>query len=209
MRDGVGVMGIPADLQRRQAARWRLLKAVYDIADGRTGKPVPMPAAYDSAGLEQDEGKATFDYLRGEGLLDQNTVLFLLLTHPGVKEVEEVLSNGGARGTEHFAAGTMQFVQNFNAPMGSVQTGGHGNTAHVSQTVGMASGDVLELTKQLHAKAEEHGDEDAIALAQKAHEHATAGKFEKVRMHVQGLTAIAALAPYAKTVIDALANVGF
>jgi hypothetical protein len=68
--------------------------------------------------------------------------------------------------------------------------------------------DLVSLAEQLRAKAREHGDEDAIAAAEKAHAHAQAGELEKVRLHASPLSKIAALAPLANAVLTALAGVG-
>jgi hypothetical protein len=68
--------------------------------------------------------------------------------------------------------------------------------------------DLVSLVEQLRTKAREHGDETAIAAADKAHEHAQAGQLEKVRLHASPLSNIAALAPLANAVLNALASVG-
>ena len=68
--------------------------------------------------------------------------------------------------------------------------------------------DLVGLVGQLHAKAREHGDENAIAAAAKAHEHAQAGDIEKVKLHTERLTTIAALAPLANAILTAIASVG-
>jgi hypothetical protein len=70
------------------------------------------------------------------------------------------------------------------------------------------SDDLVTLVGQLHAKAHEHGDEDAIAAAEKAHQHAQAGQVERVRFYTERLTKIAALAPLANAILTALADVG-
>jgi soluble cytochrome b562 len=69
-------------------------------------------------------------------------------------------------------------------------------------------GDLVGLAEELRAKAREHGDEAAIAAAEKAHEHAASGNLENVRRHAEELSTIATLMPYAKALLDALANVG-
>ncbi len=68
--------------------------------------------------------------------------------------------------------------------------------------------DLVSLARQLHAKAQEHGDPNALAAAEKAHQHAQAGDVEKVRLHTERLTKFAALAPLANAILTALADVG-
>jgi hypothetical protein len=205
-----------ADLQRKQAARWRFINALYDVTDGSPALPVVAEQISRRAGLDSREGVAAVDYLAGEGLLTQNFINFstathaglnrmVAIAHKGVKEVEEARAGGGKNDTEHFP----RVVQNFhNSTIGAVQIGGQGNMAQATQTVGLPAGDVVALAKTLLEKAREHGDDEAIALADKAHEHAAAGRFERMKVYVQGLTAIAALVPYAKPLLDMLANVG-
>jgi hypothetical protein len=131
------------------------------------------------------------------------------ITHEGVKERDEAIEGAGATRTAHFAAeAILTVVQSFHGPVGAVQTGGQGSVANVTQTIGMPSGDVLALAEQLRAKALEHGDEDAIVAAEKAHQHARAGNVEKVRFYTESLKTIAALAPLANAVLSALAGVG-
>jgi soluble cytochrome b562 len=70
------------------------------------------------------------------------------------------------------------------------------------------SDDLVSLVGQLHAKAHEHGDKDAIAEAEKAHQHAQAGNVEKVRFYTESLKRFAALAPLANAILSAIADVG-
>lgn len=201
-------MTIPASLERKQAARLRVLKAIYDMTDGQTNAYASEAELYEHAGLASDEGSMAVDYLVHEDLLSRMSVDDIGITHFGVREVEAALADNGAAGTEHFSPGAITLVQNFHAPVGSVQTGGQGNTANVSQTVGVHSGDVVKLAEQLLERTREHGDADAIAAADRAHEHARAGQLEKVRFHVAALNTIAALAPLANAVLSAIANIG-
>jgi hypothetical protein len=196
----------PLDLERKEAARLRVLKAVYERANGNTQAFVPFDLVFKTAGLEWTEGNDALHFLSREGLLKGRAGHHVSIEHAGVKEYEAALKASATEGTEHFAAPVI--VQIIHGNVGSIQNAGQGNTANVSQTVGVQSGDVVKLAEQLLEKAREHGDEDAIDMAQKAHVHATSGRLEKVKLFVQGLTSVAALVPYAKPVLDALANIG-
>jgi hypothetical protein len=205
-----------ADLQRKQATRWRFVNAVYDMTDGNPRMAVVAQEASDRAGVAYlREGDLAVGYLVGEGLLTESLINFdtnarsglyrmVAITHKGVKEVEEVRASDGKKDTEHFSAAAIHF----HGPVGSVQAGGHGNTAHVSQVVQTPAGDVVTLVEQLHAKAKEHGDPDAIASAEKALERARAGDLEKVRFHAAALNTVAALTPFANRILTAITGIG-
>ena len=78
-------------LEERQKSRWLLLREIYEIANGLSETHIiNMYEVGDRLGWEREKTEATFDYLQGESLL--KIVTFgggIMLTHQGVKEVEE------------------------------------------------------------------------------------------------------------------------
>lgn len=86
------------------------------------------------------------DYLDGEGLITQQSDngLFIRLEHRGIVEVENSIRNP-QKPTEHFS---VQVIQNFNAPVGSVQTGNQ-SIANVTQNLGAEISDITALLKEL------------------------------------------------------------
>lgn len=87
-------------------------------------------------------------YLKGEGLLKTSN-LVLELSHPGKVEYERSLAKPDAP-PRHFPG---QVIQQFNAPVGAVQTGAPA-PANVVQNVGSTAGEVPELPARLRRDIE-------------------------------------------------------
>lgn len=73
----------------------------------------------------------------------------MVLSHRAIVEIEQSIRNPN-RATEHFAA---TVIQNFNAPVGSVQTGDYSSST-VTQNIGSNTLEVLELIRDLRASFE-------------------------------------------------------
>jgi hypothetical protein len=195
-----------ADQQQREAARLRLLDAVYERTQGNPEAAVLKTDAYADAGLPWDEGSAAFRYLEKEGLLEGHSSHMLAITHEGVKEREAAVAGQGAERTDHFPAAVI--IQTFHN-VGSVQTGGQGNMAHVRQSVGIHGGDLVHLTEQLRNAARDHG-EFVLKAAERIHELAKSKERDKTEMKflLKGFETIIALAPFANAIATAISGVG-
>jgi predicted transcriptional regulator len=193
-----------AERQRRAEERGNLLAIVFQMTRGNVHARVPMQRVFEEAALSYEEGRAISNYLYREGLLVEDQGHTLGIQHEGVKAYEESLDEPGEP-----AAPPVVIHQTFHN-VGSIQTGGRDNVAHVSQAVGVPSGDLVSLVAQLRAKAHEHGDEVAIATADKVHEHASSvpPNTEKMTLYLKMLTAVAELAPYASAALHAISGVG-
>ncbi len=82
-------------LEERQKNRWLMLQKVYEITKGRAEKySVNMYVVGEQLGWDREKTEAAYDYLRGEGLLKMmNFGGNMVLTHQGVREVEEALAS--------------------------------------------------------------------------------------------------------------------
>jgi hypothetical protein len=77
-------------LEERQKNRWLLLRKVYELAEGISGKDnINVYRVGEQLGWNIAETESTFDYLHGEGLLQGVTVGGgVKITHQGIREVE-------------------------------------------------------------------------------------------------------------------------
>jgi hypothetical protein len=133
-------------LRRKQADRYAVLRAVYDLTDGRRYSAVAPEEAAERTGLAVDAFLEVSSYLEDEGLLEPAaTDGSVFITHAGVVEVEASIT-APDRPTDHFPL--LVFHQTFNAPVGAVQTGA-GAAAAVRQEVGLAPEDVAPLVAAL------------------------------------------------------------
>jgi DNA-binding transcriptional regulator YhcF (GntR family) len=77
-------------LEEKQKNRWLMLQKVYDMTEGRAEKPsVNKNAVGEQLGWDLETTKATYDYLREEGFLKAKNNSTIVLTHQGVRKVEE------------------------------------------------------------------------------------------------------------------------
>lgn len=134
------------NLQEKQRQRYLVLSKLYELTDGHPVRRVAADAVRETTGLTEVTFHDAVQYLRGEELLKTSN-LVLELTHQGLVEYERSLEKPDAP-TEHFP---VQVIQQFNAPVGAVQTGAHA-TANIVQNVG--AGEVLELLAKLRRDIE-------------------------------------------------------
>jgi hypothetical protein len=137
-----------ANLEERQRQRYLVLSKLYELTDGAPVRRVEADAVREATGLTEVTFHDAVQYLRGEGLLKISN-LVLELTHQGIVEYERSLEKPDAP-TEHFP---VQVIQQFNAPVGTVQTGAHA-TANVVQNIGSSAGEILELLARLRRDIE-------------------------------------------------------
>jgi len=88
-------------LRLRQQTRLRFLHALYEAAEGSTSNGVRFKELGEQLGLTEEETSIVRRYLANEGLLSGATIVYIVITHQGVKEVEEALV-APAASTEHF-----------------------------------------------------------------------------------------------------------
>jgi hypothetical protein len=131
------------NLQEKQRRRYLVLSKLYELTDGEPVRLAEADAVREATGFDEVIFHEAVQYLRGEGLLKTSN-LVLELTHAGIVEYERSLERPDVP-TEHFP---VQVIQQFNAPVGAVQTGTHA-TANVVQQIGAGTGEVLELLVQL------------------------------------------------------------
>ncbi len=121
-------------LDEKKAARFRLLKALYDASGADQFKCVPLFDLGEEVGLNHEETDQAGEYLQKEGLLEFKAFGPQIgITHRGVKEVEEALEYPD-RSTRHFL------------PVGGINIGMMvGSTIHASHSGEIISigGDVI------------------------------------------------------------------
>ena len=88
-------------LRYRKETRLRFLHALYEAAEGSTSSGVRFKELGEQLGLTEEETWIVRSYLANEGLLAGATIVYIVITHKGVKEVEEALV-APASSTEHF-----------------------------------------------------------------------------------------------------------
>jgi hypothetical protein len=89
-------------LEEKKAARFKLLRALYDFSGGDQFKLAMLSDLGEAVGLNWDQTDQAGGYLMQEGLLDFKAFGPLVgITHRGVKEVEEALEHPDSP-TRHF-----------------------------------------------------------------------------------------------------------
>jgi hypothetical protein len=84
------------NLEEKRAVRLKLLHEVYRITGGDRLHEVGLIKVGDELGINKEDTRREFDYLFEEGLLkygSRGPQMSVNITHFGVKEVEEALSN--------------------------------------------------------------------------------------------------------------------
>ena len=137
-------------LRHRKETRLRFLHALYEAAEGSTSNGVRFKELGEQLGLTEEETWIVRSYLANEGLLSGATIVYIVITHQGVKE-----SRGGtprsrsfhrtlsARGKRHsdrhrrrrcHPAGQHRFAPRSRAPRrypgGSAPAGGRPRSPH-------------------------------------------------------------------------------
>lgn len=132
-------------VQRKQERRYLMLLKLWEAVGGKEGVQVDYMEVARAASFETEEAKEIYKYFMNEGFFQNRRVVWgVTLSHKAVIEVEQSISNPTG-GTEHFSS---TVIQNFNAPVGSVQTGPH-STANVTQNFGSSASEVLALIPEL------------------------------------------------------------
>ena len=143
-------------LEELQKIRYKILRALYDtvMLSDKDQKQVAFSPKNISSSLQIPGEKVinALNYLEGEGLVqlklgasfDNKMESHYYLQHKGIVEIEKSIESPDAP-TEHFM---MSVVQNFNAPVGSVQNAPH-STANVTQNNAANINDVIALIKEL------------------------------------------------------------
>lgn len=90
-------------LEERQAHRLQYLRAVYDASDGVAGRFLRFNDIGEELGFDEKHAEDVADYLAAEGLIKWTAMGIIELTHWGLKEVEQSLSDP-EKPTEHFPA---------------------------------------------------------------------------------------------------------
>ncbi|MGH9903263.1 MAG: hypothetical protein ACRD68_15765, partial [Pyrinomonadaceae bacterium] len=176
-----------AHLEEKQQQRYLVLSKLYELTDGRPVRRIEADEVREATGLTEAIFHDAVQYLKGEGLLKTSN-LVLELTHEGLVEYERSLEKPDAP-TEHFP---VQVIQQFNAPVGAVQTGAHA-TANVVQNVGSSAGEVLELLDRLRRDIEAtlpSGEQaEALELVEGVEEEARSEKprTARVKAFLKGL----------------------
>lgn len=132
-------------IREKQRKRYLVLHKLWEAAGGRENVDVDFFEVARQAGLSEDEAHDVYNYFTNEGLFGTRLVDGgVSLSHQAIVEIEQSVANP-SRGTEHFPS---TVIQNFNAPVGSVQTGPN-SVAHVTQNFGAGASDVLNLIREL------------------------------------------------------------
>ncbi|MGH7293634.1 MAG: hypothetical protein ACRELB_01815, partial [Polyangiaceae bacterium] len=202
--------------QQRDAERFRVLEALYELTGGRPSPHAMVPFAdvFQRAGVTYEVGHMAFVYLQHERLVIGHPEHHLGITHAGIKERETAIRGEGRIGTPHFPQPVVNHVvQNFNAPVyGAVQTGDH-NTAQVKNVAGAQVAELVPLLEQLHAHANnlppEHR-EHAVGVVAKLREEATSEKPNPLLLggYAKALSAFVTLAPTLNAVLGLIAGAG-
>lgn len=126
------------DIERRKADRLRVMRAIFDLADGSEANVVSGGELLDKLELSDQALGDVCKYLEGEGLIKTTQTLWghltpfiIQLTHQGIKEIEQSLE-APSEPTQHFPAAVS--IMNFHAPVigSAIQSGSPGAQQEVS-----------------------------------------------------------------------------
>lgn len=132
-------------VQEKQRRRYLMLHKLWEAVDGREHKTVDFMEVATQAGFSEEEAKEIYNYFTDEGFFANRRVVWgVSLSHKAIIEIEQSITNPN-RDTEHFPS---TVIQNFNGPVGSVQTGSH-SVAYVTQNFGASASDVMNLIREL------------------------------------------------------------
>ena len=147
-------------VRARQERRWRVLKRIYDKADGNVGNAVLWHQVQEEEGLGEEEWWPVWDYLTLGGFIKERHTGAVCLTRYGVERVERVLRHPLAADAPH--GPTERPEQHFYAPVGAVQNA-LGSTAYVNQNNAAGTSELLSLIAELRSRLEAlPGNEDAL-----------------------------------------------
>src|SRR5215467_8297525 len=96
------------DIEKKQANRLIVMKAIYDASEGSEGNAVSGPELLETLSLPDQELGDACKYLEGEHLIRGTRTLWshltpyaINITHRGIKEIEESLHSPN-KPTAHF-----------------------------------------------------------------------------------------------------------
>ncbi len=135
-----------ADLvSQKQSKRYEILLSLWHASNGTAHKGVIFLEICRNLGIDDfEEAEEYLHYFAAEGLINNKAGFEIGLSHKGIVEIENSISYP-QKSTEHFPS---TIIQNFNAPVGSVQTGPH-NTSNVNQNFENNVSEVLKLLNEL------------------------------------------------------------
>lgn len=143
-------------VEQKQKRRYQLLLELWKAADGKEKFPISFNGIAEKNEFTSDEIDEIYNYLNSEGFFENATFgSQVSLSHSAIREMEKSLQDP-SQPTEHFSA---TVIQNFNAPVGAVQTGNH-NIANVNQNIGHNFSEILEHLANLKKEFQVLPDED-------------------------------------------------
>lgn len=145
-------------MERQKQYRFQLLKKIYEVTNGDSRIPANAKELCDTIDIPSGESNKVVTYLIHEGLLKARALGgFVIITHYGIKEIEQALSEPESP-TQHFPAmSNVLIVENMTGSL--IQQGTSGSTATLNFT-GNTWNDVSSLTKQLKDNLERLGLEN-------------------------------------------------
>jgi hypothetical protein len=166
-------------LEERQKNRWLMLRKVYEMTGGRSDTYfVNMYKVGEQLGWDREKTELAFDYLEGESLLKAKYLGGgIVLTHQGVKEVEEAATNP-EKPTLHFPA----YITNIygdNIAGDKVMGDKIGTQINNNTEFTQISQDIKDLLNRL---SDEYPDDSSRVLAAKAIDNADLNPELKSRM---------------------------
>lgn len=138
-------------VRARQERRWRVLKSIYDKADGNVGNAVLWHQVQAQEGLGEEDWWPVWDYLTLGGFIKERHTGAVCLTRHGVERVERLLRHPHAANAPRGPAGRPE--QHFYAPVGAVQNA-PGSTAYVTQNNAAGTSELLSLIAELRSRLE-------------------------------------------------------
>lgn len=165
----------------RQERRERMIHLIYDKSEANLKKHISKAEMKEEMGLTEIEYRATFDYLKAEGLV-VITVSggggHFEITQWGIEYVERKIKNPNA-GDERESGRT---EQHFYAPVGAVQNAAH-STAYVTQNNLSGSTELLRLVQELREKVEAlDNNQEALEQVYDLEEEVTSANPKKSRV---------------------------
>jgi hypothetical protein len=139
---------------QKQKKRYKVLLDVWREVGGKEYERTNFLVICGRQNIELEEAQEILNYLSTEGLVDFIPVFMVGLTHKGLVEIEKSI-NQPEKSTEHFPS---TIIQNFNAAVGTVQTGSH-NTSNVNQNFGSSISEVSNLLNELRNSLKELPEE--------------------------------------------------
>lgn len=135
----------------RQERRRRLMRRIYEKADGNVRSHIYYDEVQEEEGLSDRDFNAAFDYLKAEGLVnDRYKGGVFEITQRGIEHVERQIKHPNA-GDESNSSGRHE--QHFYGPVGAVQNA-PGSRAYVTQNNVASPTELLRLVQELREKVE-------------------------------------------------------